>query len=85
MARPAEWLWRSLTHLQEAAADVRAREGETGNGFVVSLLESLTPLLDSRRADPTIQSRRMLAEVLGLPRENRWKLLQGVMLSRLDD
>ncbi len=51
----------------------------------VAVLESLTSPRDSRRADLTLRARRMLAEVLGSPREDRWKLLCGLMLTRLDD
>jgi len=51
----------------------------------VALLESVTTPRDSRRSDPAYHARLRLAEVLGLPPENRWMRLWRLIGIRLDD
>ncbi len=51
----------------------------------VALLESMTPLRDSRRSDPARLARLRVAEMLGTPPEYRWLRLWGSMGAQLDD
>ncbi len=51
----------------------------------VALLEALTPPRGSPRSHPANLARLRLAEVLGMPREERWKRLWGSILAHLDD
>jgi RNA polymerase sigma-70 factor (ECF subfamily) len=63
-APPAEW-----------DPSVIAALGYIDPGSAVALIESVTPPRDSRRSDSTHQARLRLAEVLALPRDNRWMRL----------
>ena len=51
----------------------------------VALLESLTPPAQLRRSNRPDRARLRLAEVLGLPSENRWTRLWRCTKAQLDD
>lgn len=69
----------------EVNASVIAAMGCIEPRAAVTLVESLTPPRDSRRADPAFQARIKLAEFLGMPPESRWMRLWPFTSAQRDD